>query len=141
VTERKPIGYWFKEIDRRLERSFEVLLAGEDLTRRHWQVLNTLAGGPRTAAELDEAVSPFLDVEHPTVAPVADELTRRGWATRGDRIALTDAGRSAHATVSERVRENRARLTDGISAEEYLAVVDVLERMATNLTEQLVSPE
>ena len=130
--DRRPIGYWLKEIDRLIEEDFVRLLADERLTRRHWQVLNTVAERPRTVAELDEELSPFRSARAPSVAPIVEELRARGWVDTT--VALTEKGRECHRAVSDRVMANRRRLTDGISAEEYRSVVDVLERMAGNLT-------
>jgi DNA-binding MarR family transcriptional regulator len=131
----RPIGYWLKEIDQLIEENFLRLLAEEGLTRRHWQVLHTIADEPRHPAGLDVALAPFLSEETPTVAPVVDELVARGWVNRaGDgSVGLTRAGRLAHHAVSERVMANRRALTDGITADEYASVVNLLERMATNL--------
>jgi DNA-binding MarR family transcriptional regulator len=126
----RPIGFWLKEVDRLIEESFVRLLGEQDLTRRHWQTLHTIAEGPVTAADIDAALAPFED----TVAPVVDELVARGWVARtGDTLTLTEFGREVHAAVSRRVAANRKALTDGISAEEYATVINVLERMADNL--------
>jgi DNA-binding MarR family transcriptional regulator len=132
---RQPIGYWLKEIDRLIEESFGQLLAEEDLTRRHWQVLNTVAAGLTRPAELDAALEPFLSAAAPSVAPVLDDLVARGWMERaGDgTVGLTSVGERAHAAVRERVVANRRTLTEGITAEEYANVVNLLERMAGNL--------
>jgi DNA-binding MarR family transcriptional regulator len=130
----RPIGYWLKEVDRLVEVSFERLLAEEGLTRRHWQVLNTIAGGPLRSDAVDAALAPF----QPTVAPVVEELVARGWVRRaGDVVELTVEGSAAHAAVSERVMVGRRPLTEGISAEEYASVVSLLERMANNLRESI----
>jgi DNA-binding MarR family transcriptional regulator len=126
----RPIGYWLKEVDRLIEERFGRLLAEERLTRRHWQALNTIAAGPVRTADVDAALAPF----EPTVTPVVDELVARGWVARtGVTVELTEEGRAAHATVSERVSASRKALTEGISAEEYASTVNVLERMAGNL--------
>jgi DNA-binding MarR family transcriptional regulator len=63
-------------------------------------------------------------------------LTRRGWARRGKdgRLELTLQGAAALDEVSAKVHLVRDALTDGITAEEYSAVVDTLRRMADNLT-------
>lgn len=131
----KPIGYWLKEVDRLIELDFRRVLATERLTRRHWQVLNVISIGRRSLAEVDEVLAPFLGAEQPTAAPVVDDLIARGWVSRSDSgpLSLTAAGTSAHAELTERVEANRMRLTEGITAEEYRAVVATLERMATNL--------
>lgn len=126
----RPIGYWLKEVDRLIDESFVRLLGEERLTRRHWQALHTIAEGPMRAVDVDAALAPF----ETTVAPVVDELVARGWVGRsGETVALTEAGRFAHTTVSERVAANRKALTDGITAEEYASTINVLERMAGNL--------
>jgi DNA-binding MarR family transcriptional regulator len=132
---RRPIGYWVKEIDRRIERDFVRLLAAERLTRRHWQVLNTVRERPRTQDELDGELAPFLSESAPSTAPVVADLCERGWLEQAETtIALTENGATQHEHVSARVAANRRRLTEGISAEEYRSTVDVLERMAGNLT-------
>ncbi len=58
--DRRPIGYWLKRLDVLIEKTFERTLAEEGTTRREWQVLNTLAEGPSSAADLEPAVDPFL---------------------------------------------------------------------------------
>jgi DNA-binding MarR family transcriptional regulator len=130
----RPIGYWVKELDRLIEETLERALAGEGLTRRHWQVLNTLAPGGLERRQVDEALAPFLAAHGATLTPVLDELTGRGWvATAGDELVLTDAGREALATLGETVAAARARTTDGITEQEYASTVAVLERMCANL--------
>lgn len=132
---RKPIGYWLKELDRLLDLTFDQLLGARALSRRHWQVLETLSAGPVTRTRLDEAVAPFLTADAPTVAPVIDDLVARGWAyTGGAGVALTELGLTAHAEIAAEVKAARRRVTEGITAEEYATTVDVLARMAANLT-------
>jgi DNA-binding MarR family transcriptional regulator len=129
----RPIGYWLKEVDRLIEESFVRLLGEQDLTRRHWQALNTISERPVAAADVDTALAPF----EATVEPVVDELVARGWVRRdGDVLTLTADGRVAHRSLSERVGANRAALTDGITAEEYASVVNLLERMANNVSKE-----
>ena len=131
---RRPIGYWLKRVDHLIESTFEHALAAEGLTRRHWQVLNTVAGGPVSRSELDSALAPFL-VDDPTVAErVLGDLVVRGWISASEAaLALTDAGRSGHAVVSESTQKVRRAILTAISDEEYARTVDILERMARNL--------
>jgi DNA-binding MarR family transcriptional regulator len=163
----RPLGYWVKEIDRRIEAGFARLMADEELTRRHWQILTTLAQADTSRAELDTALAPFA----PTVRAQVDDLIRRGWATEaetgpfldltaagrmteaetgpvldltaagratmaetGPVLRLTAAGRAAHDRVAERVRTFRARVTEGLSEQDYATLVTLLERVAGNLT-------
>ncbi len=152
----RPMGYWIKEIDRRIEAEFERLLTDEQLTRRHWQVLTTLARGPASRADLDAALAPFV----PSVRSEIDGLISRGWATESRQaaapvdtvatgenaapvgpaarptglISLTTAGRAAHDRAAERVRAFRTHVTDGLSEQDYRTLVTLLERVAGNLT-------
>ncbi|WP_326567329.1 MarR family transcriptional regulator [Amycolatopsis rhabdoformis] len=126
----KPLGYWLRHNHDLLEKAFDEPLAALGLTRRQWQVLNSLAMGARTTAEVDEALKPFVDQEG-SMAGHLDELRRRGWLTDDDR--LTGQGRQAHAEIEAKVRQFRARATAGIDEQDYLTTVRTLERMAENL--------
>lgn len=55
----KPIGYWVKHLDRLIEITFDRSLAEQDLSRRHWQTMNTLWSGPADASGLSDTLRPF----------------------------------------------------------------------------------
>jgi len=161
--DNKPIGWWLKEVDRLLEASFEQLLAADNLTRRQWQALNAAAthrrppaahaqsntteprsAAPASAAQelalpgpeapgsgIAEALAPFLSGDPAEVVAVAGPLVARGWLV-GE--GLTADGERALEALSVKVRAQRRRVVAGISDEEYLATVEVLRRMAGNLT-------
>ena len=134
VGRDRPIGYWVKRIDRGVEDDFARLLAAEGLDRRGWQVLNTLARAPGGADDLDAALAPFLDAAAPTVTPYAEALVTRGWAHRtGPTYALTADGTTAHTRVAAAVRAARARIIDGLTADDYDTLLRLLERVAANL--------
>jgi hypothetical protein len=46
--DRRPIGYWLKHLDGLIEAAVERALAGQGVTRRHGQALNTLQERPST---------------------------------------------------------------------------------------------
>jgi hypothetical protein len=131
----RPVGYWLKHLDRLIEDTFSAALTAEGLTRRHWQVLNTLAQGPAGPGELTAALEPFLRDDPAGQATTVDHLIHLGWASRDHdgRLGLTPRGRTAHQAIQERVRQTRGLLVRGISADEYAALIDVLTRMAANL--------
>lgn len=133
--DRRPIGYWLKHLDGLIEETFERTLAGEGVTRRQWQALNTLQERPSTQAEIAEALQPFLVDDPGADRRVIDELMVRGWAQQGegDRLELTAAGARAHAALLERIQAMRQLLVRGVTREEYLAAIGVLRRMAENL--------
>lgn len=45
MAEKRPIGYWLKELDRLINERFDEDLAAGELSRRHWQMLHSLAEG------------------------------------------------------------------------------------------------
>ncbi|SDX31020.1 DNA-binding transcriptional regulator, MarR family [Amycolatopsis xylanica] len=123
----KPIGYWFSHLHQLLESSFADALAEDGLTRRHWQVLNTIASGARTSEAVDEALAPFGS----SMKPIVDDLIERGWVADGQ---LTEAGQAAFERARAKIQKQRELVTEGISDEDYRTTHDVLERMARNLT-------
>jgi DNA-binding IclR family transcriptional regulator len=131
----RPIGYWLKHLDGLIEAAAERTFAEEKLTRRHWQIMNVLRKSPQQEAGLAEAVHPFWGPGAITLHEVTSELTRRGWLTQdgAGRYSLTPAGQAGHAAVEEKVRGIRSTLLTGLTEEDYLATVRVLQRMTENL--------
>ncbi|WIY07326.1 MarR family transcriptional regulator [Amycolatopsis mongoliensis] len=126
----KPLGWWLRHVHELLESSMAQALGAESLSRRHWQVLNTIARGARTPEEVDAALAPFVATEGP-MAPRMADLRARGWVAENGE--LTEAGREAHARVEERVEAFRTAVTDGISDDDYRTTIRTLERCAANL--------
>jgi DNA-binding MarR family transcriptional regulator len=124
----KPLGYWLIHIHDQLERNFERLLTNERLTRRHWQVLNTIAGKPRGLTEIQQAMAHFGDDVRPLVQDFAD----RGWVT--GEYELTAQGRTAYGRIAANVHAERAGTLKGISDEEYATLMNLLERISANVT-------
>ena len=134
-ADRQPIGYWLKHLDRLIEDTFSRTLTEQGLTRRHWQVLNTLARDPASDAELTKTLEPFLRDDQAGQAAVVTDLIRRDWVSRDHdgRLRLTGHGRAAHQRTHEQVQQARGLMVQGISAGEYTAAIDVLSQMAANL--------
>ena len=129
-----PIGYWLKRLDRAIDGSLDPTLAAEDLTRRHWQTMNLLRTGPRDAPALAEALRPFWGEGTITLDAVLSDLGRRALvADDGGRYALTAAGKATRAKIAAEVDVTRRQLVEGVTREEYLATVGVLQRMTANL--------
>jgi DNA-binding MarR family transcriptional regulator len=133
-TSRHPIGFWLKLVDRLIDEGLDATVAGAGLTRRHWQVLNVLHERPASIDEIDARVSPFLNDDEPSTAPVLDELANDGWAARhGARFELTTTGARRYDELLGEVSRYRRSTIAGISDRDYTTAIDVLERMATNL--------
>ncbi|RSD20038.1 helix-turn-helix domain-containing protein [Amycolatopsis eburnea] len=126
----KPLGWWLRHLHELLESSMARVLEAESLTRRHWQVLNTIALGARTPEEVDAAMAPFVTAEG-SMAPKVADLRTRGWVAEDG--ALTADGVAAHARVEARVQEFRAKSMAGIGDDDYRTTIRTLERCAANL--------
>ena len=135
ATTKRPIGYWLKHLDRLIEMSFDNALTEHDISRRHWQILDSLKESPRDVQALSEAIGPFLGEGAITLEAVIADLIGREWIARDgeERYALTPLGEAAHAAVAERVQALRGLVSVGLTADEYGATVDALRRMAQNL--------
>jgi hypothetical protein len=132
TQQHRPIGYWLKTLDRAIEERFARDLAADSLTRRHWQVFNSLADGPMDEAAVRDGLSPFWDDVEQWPALRA-EVVDRGWVVAtGSQLSLTDSGRELHRRVFARVKETRQHLLDGIDQQEYFETMRVLEAMTTN---------
>jgi hypothetical protein len=121
-------------LDEALETHLDSTLARVRLTRRQWQVLNTLSSGPVAPAELKHALRPFATAD----GEAAHERDMAGLVRRDlvflldGRLSLTDAGVALHAAASGLVEAARLELTAGIGVDEYAMAVSVLERMSRN---------
>jgi DNA-binding MarR family transcriptional regulator len=130
----KPIGWWLKHVDRLIESALDRTLAGEGIGRRHWQTLNAIAGGADTLAALNSSLAPFRGTG-PELRMVLDQLRAKGWVQEvAGHLTLTPAGAAARGRLVVAVRDSRARITEGVSDEEYRVTLAVLRRMARNLS-------
>jgi hypothetical protein len=129
-TDRRPIGFWLKLVDRLIDERLEAALG--DLSRRHWQVLNVVQRGRVSQAEIDACVTPFLR-EGETTAQEVSDLQNRGWFTSGDSVELTELGTTEFQRLLAVVSTDREKLMVDINPDEYASTVSTLERMARNL--------
>ena len=131
----RPIGFWLKLVDRLLDERLDATLQADELTRRHWQVLNVLhQAGTVTVARVDDEIRPFIDDDLPTTTPLLGQLCDRGWvAADGDGFRLTEQGVAGLDGLRERIGGDRRAVADGITEEQYGVTLAVLERMARNL--------
>lgn len=131
--DRRPIGFWIKRLDGRIDEVFDAALETEALSRRHWQVLHSLQRESATLAAVQESLLPF-DADGHEVAAIVADLLARGWiAEETERLLVTAAGSRAHDRAAAEVAGVRERLMAAVTDEEYLATVDVLRRMSQAL--------
>lgn len=133
MTGTRPIGLLLRTLDRLIDERFEHAIGARGVTRRQWQLLNLLAGGARSTAELTASVSPFLaagETVHPHLEPLAGTGVVR---PERDGYALTDAGHMLVADLARDVEAVRDRTVAGLPDGEYRRTVATLEAMVENL--------
>lgn len=135
MDDERPIGWWVKRLDALLEEALDSVVAAEGLTRRHWQVLHSLAGGVDQEADVVAALADFSG----DAAAVVADLAARGWVDRprSGVLHLTVDGVAAHDRVSRAVGRVRRHTADGLSRQEYERTVLVLTRMVENVERAL----
>ena len=124
-TSPRPLGYWLRVIDRRLDDEMRDLFEAEGLTRRDWRRLNLIGGAVAGERMTERLAAPREKVE---------PLVERGWV-EGEPGAwrLTEAGVAARDALHERVSSLRARVAGAVSPEEFATTVASLEAMARTL--------
>jgi hypothetical protein len=141
----RPIGWWLKHADARLEAAFARALDGTGVDRRRWQVLTTVAGGraggpgggpggtepgrPVTEADLVAALADFDTPD--TVRAVVADLRDRGLLTDADGVVVaTDEGRQVQASLAPRIGEVRRAVAVALPGDDYPTLVALLRRLA-----------
>ena len=135
MSRPRPIGFWLKLVDRLIDEQFATTLEEHGVTRRQWQLLNVLAGGPSTVEQLDSAVAPFLRADdHESSVEHLTELIDSAWVDATPTgYELTERGLGAFERLQEVVATQRTLATEGVTAQEYEQTLAVLERVARNL--------
>ncbi len=132
-----PIGYWLKHTDEVITTHVDQALDDRGFTRFRWQVLNMLyEAGVTTRGTVFATMQTFIDAGQ--LNEIVDGFARAGWlVTRGEgdatELELTEAGRAERDAVFTLQSDVRRRAMQGISEQEYVTVVAVLQRMVSNL--------
>ena len=75
-----------------------------------------------------------FDTQHLDFEAVYADLATRGWTTEADgRLTLTEAGEAGRQRAAARNLKVHEQMHNGIEAAEYVAALNVLRRMITNL--------
>lgn len=129
---QRPVGWWVKEADARLDAAFDVALAGRGMDRRGWQVLATLHRCPTPAARVVAALSSF---DHPAAVYAAiDDLHQRGWVEDADgALRLTDEGAREHDVLAPLVQDVRRQVAAALPQDDYATLVRLLARLVDAL--------
>jgi len=134
MTAPRPLNYWARTLDTMFQDEFAKTAEEVGLDRGQWQALTRLEVGAIADDALRDGLAPFL-VEGDSADAVLDRLV-------GDRLVehsaheyrLTQRGAQRIEEVQDRTADEvRGRAIEGLSEEEYDALLSTLERVATNL--------
>lgn len=128
----RPIGWWLKEADARLDAAFDRSLAGRNVDRRGWQVLASLDKRPTPR---DELVSSLAAFDSPVaVEAVLSGLSSRGWIEdSAGLMQLTADGEREHADVAPLVAGVRSQIAAALPQDDYITLVSLLQRLVAAL--------
>ncbi|WP_320777450.1 MarR family winged helix-turn-helix transcriptional regulator [Streptomyces sp. CRN 30] len=133
---QQPIGYWSWAAYKSVIDRTRGALAGIGLTQPQWWVLAQIAGAdsPRTRDEVSRLLRNYLDTGAETMEAEIDGTVVQGWITEDaeGRLGLTAEGRALHGKAAALQRELWEERHAGISDEEYLTVLKVLQRFIHN---------
>ncbi|MEU7579471.1 MarR family winged helix-turn-helix transcriptional regulator [Streptomyces sp. NPDC041068] len=133
----QPVGYWSSAAGAAVVHHIRTTLAEYGLTQPQWWVLNQLLTAPegRPREEVVAVLRGYLEVGEGSLHHDIGALHDRGLITEdaAGRIALTDEGRALQARVAGRQKQLRAEIHEGITDEEYVHALKVLQRMIHNV--------
>jgi len=125
----RPIGWWLKEADARLEHAFDVRLRAHGVTsRRGWQVLASIARAPVARTELVSELANFDPAE--TVERLITELETEGWvAEEAGLLRLTGSGEELHTALRAQAVVIRNWVADALPGDDYATLVTLLRQL------------
>lgn len=129
----RPLGWWLKEADARIDAAFDRALGRLGLDRRGWQILATLARQASTQRDVAAALSRFAD-DVDIVTAVAD-LVDRGMVRRGadDVLELTDRGARTQEQAGRQVDVVRGRVGAALGDDGYTQLINLLRQLVEAL--------
>lgn len=131
ATER-PIGWWLKQADARLDAAFDLAVTDLGADRRGWQILSVLAVRPTAVATVIAALAAF-DSEAAVTAALED-LTAKGMVEQdAGMLRLTLDGARQHAALGPNVDAVRQRVREALPNDDYVALVELLARLVAAL--------
>lgn len=129
---RRPIGWWLKEADARLDAAFDTALADHGVDRRGWQVLASLARSSAARAEIVATLAPFD--EPAVINRVVDDLQRHGWVADSDgQLQLTSEGVRKQGSLAPLVDGVRRQVANALPEDDYATLIGLLARLVAAL--------
>lgn len=133
---KQPIGYWSWAAHKAVIARTRAALAGIGITQPQWWVLAQVARADtvKTRDEVSSLLRNYLDVGRETMESEIDTVIAQGWITEDaeGRLDITAEGRPFYDKAAALQEELWAERHAGISDEEYLTTLKVLQRFIHN---------
>jgi DNA-binding MarR family transcriptional regulator len=133
---KQPIGYWSWAASKAVVSRIRAAMAEIGTTQPQCWVLSQLAEaeGPRSRDDVCAVLRGYLDAGQDGINAEIDVTVERGWVAEsaGGRLDLTPEGRTFFARTATLQGELWAERHAGISDEEYLTTLKVLQRFIHN---------
>ncbi|MGW7243112.1 MarR family winged helix-turn-helix transcriptional regulator [Streptomyces sp. NPDC054804] len=133
---RQPIGYWSWAAYKAVVTRASTALAKAGTTQPQWWILAQVAGagGTKERAEVSRVLRGYLDSGPEALEEEIDSTMAHGWITEdsGGLLSLTEEGRTFHGRAAAVQAGLEAERRAGISDEEYLITLKVLQRFIHN---------
>jgi len=135
-AERRPIGWWLKTADARIEQAFEDVFQGQSISRRAWQVLEPVSRGCVLEDELLQKLEAFAGAQD-----AVDALRRRGLLADGADgvLTLTEQGRIAHGRAATGVATVRSAVSAALPGKDYAILLQLLADLVDGLERRVKS--
>ncbi|UBM58293.1 hypothetical protein LAG90_15925 [Marinilongibacter aquaticus] len=131
-SEKLPIGYYLKKVDKLLTESINEIHASEGINRLEWQVLNGLYLKPNQAKnELQELMQPFASPE--SLEKLLANLSTRELISVSDKLKLSPKGITLHQSCLKKQNDFRQHVMRGIANEDYTLMIKTLEKIIDNI--------
>ncbi|MBC2879478.1 MULTISPECIES: MarR family winged helix-turn-helix transcriptional regulator [Streptomyces] len=133
---RQPVGYWSWAAYKATVGRTRAALAGIGTTQPQCWILEQIARADTAPSreEVSRTLRDYLDTGAGTIAAEIDETAARGWVAEDaeGRLSLTAEGRAFREKTAALQHELWAERHRGISDEEYLTTLKVLQRFIRN---------
>ncbi|MFJ7334811.1 MarR family transcriptional regulator [Streptomyces sp. NPDC101116] len=133
---KQPIGYWSWAAWKAVIDRTRAALAGIGTTQPQWWVLAQVArtATPKTRDEVSRLLRNYLDTGPEAMESEIDKTIVRGWITEDSegRLGITSQGRAFYDKTATLQSELWTERHEGISDEEYLTTLKVLQRFIHN---------
>ena len=138
------LGYWVGTLASAMRKGLEEELAPMGATPAQWVILEAAFAGN---ADTLTALARIIPVDAAAISRKLDKLQQRGLVRRRRlrsdrqtvRIELTDAGRELVPQLAPRVAANNHRFLAGITEQERLNFIEIVQKMLTCGDEKPIS--